>query len=254
MSLQRQQCLVCDDAAVWEEIVNKQNVFCCPQCQDDFHVMNDRLSLERGGHGFGGGARHGGARIHTHGGHVRPRHSGSHHVTAHGHAMRGAHHGGGRGVYGGRYRRGYFGRGRTGFGYGLYFYSLNPWLYAYWNPYVWYGPRWTPFYTYAITQGGTGEVEYRVNLDLSDRARQSYETLPTLPTFADSGIDIAPLSQYRTAEEAREHEPEIRALKRQLDETLSALRRDYAEETRRTGWTPVPDLDHRRFEWVYKRQ
>ena len=152
----------------------------------------------------------------------------------------------GRGSRGGRGFRGYgFGRGfwGIGFGYGYGFFGLYPWAVPFFLPYysIWYPSLWTPLYIEDPDNPGN-----RINNpELSDDT--NINNLPSLPTFSTLGIDQDLDKVLNATENQRQN-----AIKN-LDLVISAQLRMLKSENQEfidQGYTIVPDLDSRSFEWV----
>ena len=146
--------------------------------------------------------------------------------------------------------RAYWTRGR-GYGHSRYWAQRYPYwatLMPYESWYIW--GSWLPRYTldeaYATRLGQVPEQALIV-----DR-RNFPDELPTLPTFAESGISLEGARIAKSADELGASEKQaVDETIDQINEKMARLRRDRTYITwLGRGYMIVPDLDTERFTWI----
>ncbi len=142
-------------------------------------------------------------------------------------------------------------RSGFGYGYGAYLAYRYKWV-ATAFPYDEWFPQgdWVPYYTvapqyveqYDDAGAAIPDNAYQVNPDFGAAA------LPSLPSFAELGIDLTPLAN--TSDSLTEDQQRIVSnLRRRITNELKRLQTQYAADLQK-GYFIVPDLDRSRFSWV----
>lgn len=145
------------------------------------------------------------------------------------------------------YTREYWGRGGVNYGYGARWVRRYPWAVSLVPFATWYVfPRWMPYYTLVPTYV-VSDAPVPSNAFIVDRVNFP-DTLPTLPTFAELGIDLTPLQLQRAESDlSAEERARIQTTMATIGVQLVALRRRMEVPD---GYAIVPDLDTARFSWI----
>ena len=145
------------------------------------------------------------------------------------------------------------GRGR---GHNLAWVNRYPWFWSVFQPYalVWYPPvPWIPQYT--VPESATTQV---TNVTLVVDSANFSDSLATLPTFEERGIDLGAMEALPSDQTALA-DPAQSAVAQETIELVDAELKKVRNENltlrlEQQGYNIVPDMDTGRFAWIRKRQ